>query len=332
MKAAFIRETGDPSVIQYDDLPDPLLGTGQVLVRVGAVALNPIDTYIRGGANYWPLPMPFIIGSDLAGTVVEVGAGVTDFKAGDRVWGSNQGLMGRQGCFSELASVDAQWLYPTPDNIDDSQAAACALVGITAHLGLISRARLSVGETLFVRGGAGGVGSMVVQMGKALGAKVITTAGGQEKADLCRRLGADHVIDYRSADIVSSVSAFAPGGVDVFWETLREPDFDTAVSCMADNGRLVLMAGRTARPEFPVGPFYVKGCSMMGFVMFKAPPDQQRGCAQDINHWLMTGQVQAVIDRVMPLHQAAEAHRLQESHTVHQKSLLSGKIVLEVGQ
>lgn len=330
MKAAFIRETGDPSVIQFDDLPDPKPEAGQVLVRVGAVAVNPIDTYIRGGANYWPLPDPFILGSDLAGTVVEVGPGVIEFKAGDRVWASNQGLMGRQGCFSELANVDAQWLYPTPDNVKDSEAAACALVGITAHLGLISRARLAVGETLFVRGGAGGVGSMVVQMGKALGARVITTAGGPEKADLCRRLGADHVIDYRTEDIIQVVNTVAPGGVDVFWETLREPDFDLAVSCMAENGRLVLMAGRTARPEFPVGPFYVKGCSMMGFVMFKAPPEQQRGCAQDINHWLSTGQIQAVIDRVMPLSMAAEAHRLQENHTIHQQSLLTGKIVLEV--
>jgi NADPH:quinone reductase len=329
MKAAFIEETGTPEQIIYGDLPDPELGKGQVLVRVGAVSINPIDTYIRGGANYWDLPKPYVLGCDLAGTVVAVGDDVTEFKEGDRVWGSNQGLMGRQGCFSQLAAVDSQWLYPTPPSTSDEEAAACALVGITAHLGLISRAHLAVGETIFVRGGAGGVGSMVIQMAKSLGAIVIATAGGPEKAQRCRQLGADHVIDYRSADIGASVSEFAPDGVNVFWETLRDPDFDLAVNCIADNGRIVLMAGRTARPEFPVGPFYVKGCSLFGFVMFKAPAETQRGCAQDMNHWFSSGQLKAVIDRVLPLEQAAEAHRLQEAHTVNKQSSLTGKIVLK---
>ena len=331
MKAAFIRETGEPSVIQYGDLPDPVPSRGQVLVRVGAVSVNPIDTYIRGGANYWQLPQPYVIGSDFAGTVVALGDGVSEYCVGDRIWGSNQGLMGRQGCFSELVAVDSQWVYPTPANVTDSQAAACALVGITAHLGLIQRARLASNETLFVRGGAGGVGTMVVQIAKSLGARVIATAGGPTKVQLCQRLGADQVIDYRSTDIASAVASFAPHGVNVFWETLREPDFDLAVACMAENARMILMAGRTARPEFPVGPFYVKGCSLMGFVMFKASANEQRGCAQDLNHWLATGQIRPQIDRVLPLSEAAEAHRLQESHTIHKQSVLTGKIVLEIG-
>jgi NADPH:quinone reductase len=331
MKAAFIRETGAPDKIEYGDLPEPTLGAGQVLVRVGAVSVNPIDTYIRNGANYWPLPQPYIIGSDLAGTVVAVGAGVTEYREGDRVWGSNQGLMGRQGCFAELVAVDAKWLYPTPDKVSDDEAAAAALVGITAHLGLISRAHLAFGEAVFVRGGAGGVGSMVIQMAKAIGAKVIATAGGSDKADVCRRLGADHVIDYRTEEIAPKVLEYAPGGVNVFWETLRDPDFDLAIGCMAENGRMILMAGRTARPEFPVGPFYVKGCSLLGFAMFKAAPEQQRGCAQDINHWLSSGIVKPLIDRVMPLSQAAEAHRLQEAHTVAKVSQLTGKLVLKLG-
>jgi NADPH2:quinone reductase len=328
MKAAFIRETGTPEQIVFGDLPEPELRPGQVLLRVGAVSVNPIDTYIRGGANYWQLPCPYVLGCDFAGIIVAVGEGVTEYKEGDRVWGSNQGLMGRQGCFSQLAAVDAQWVYPTPESISDEEAAACALVGITAHLGLINRAHLSVGETLFVRGGAGGVGSMVVQMAKCLGATVITTAGGPQKVQFCEQLGADHVIDYHTTDIAKATAEFAPGGVDVFWETLRDPDFDLAVNCMADNGRMVLMAGRTARPEFPVGPFYVKGCSLFGFVMFKAPPETQRICAQDINHWLATGRLKAVIDRVLPLDQTAQAHRLQESHTVDKQSSLTGKIVL----
>lgn len=329
MKAAYIIETGAPDKIQYGDLPDPEIRPGQVLVRVGAVSVNPIDTYIRNGANYWPLPQPYVIGADLAGTVVYVGDGVTEFRAGDRVWGSNQGLMGRQGCFSELAAVEAKWLYPTPANVSDEEAAASALVAITAHLGLIQRARITAGETVFVRGGVGGVGSMVVQMAKAIGANVIATAGGAEKAELCRRLGADHVIDYQAENIAEKVLEYSPVGVNVFWETLRDPDFDLAVSCMAENARMVLMAGRTARPEFPVGPFYVKGCTLTGFAMFKVAAELQRGCAQDINHWLSTGKIKPIVDRVLPLSQAAEAHRLQEAHTVNKQSQLKGKLVLK---
>ncbi|RMF45180.1 MAG: NADPH:quinone reductase [Planctomycetota bacterium] len=329
MKAAYYNEPGPPEVIQYGDLPDPQCGPGQVLVRVGAVSVNPIDTYIRGGANYWELPKPTIPGCDLAGTVVEVGEGVTQFQVGDRVWGSNQGLLGRQGTFAELCAVDAQWLYPTPEKVSDEEAAAVALVGITAHLGLFRRAHLQPGETIFVRGGTGGVGAMVVQMAKAVGARVLTTAGGDAKAELCRELGADGVIDYTREDVPTAARELAADGVDVFWETLREPDFDFAVDLLKENGRMVLMAGRDARPPLPVGPFYVKCLSLLGFVMFKAPAEEQATCAADINHWLATGKLKAVIDRVLPLSQAAEAHRLQEQHTIHKQSCLRGKIVLK---
>lgn len=328
VKAAFINETGAPDVIQYADLPDPQIGDKQVLVKMGAVSVNPIDTYIRGGANFWELPKPFVIGSDLAGQVVEVGGSVRQFKPGDRVWCSNQGLMGRQGTFSELCAVDAAWLYPTPQGVSDSQAAASALVAITAHLGLFREAQLKSGQTIFVRGGSGGVGSMVVQMAKAIGATVIATAGGEKKAQTCRQLGADHVIDYQQEDILQRLQELAPAGVHVFWETLREPDFDLAVTSLAEEGRMILMAGRDARPAFPVGPFYVKGCSLHGFAMFKASPETQQSCASDINHWLATGRLKPLIDRTLPLSQAAEAHRLQEAHTIGKQSSLTGKLVL----
>ena len=328
MKAAFIRSTGSPDVIEYGDLPEPTLGPGQALVKMAAVSVNPIDTYIRNGANYWPLPLPFVIGCDLAGTVVAVADGVKQVKPGDRVWCSNQGLMGRQGSFSEICAVDAHWLYPTPERVSDKDVAASALVGITAHLGLCRTAHLQPGETIFVRGGVGGVGSMVLQMAKSIGARVITTAGSAEKAYRCQQLGADVVIDYTQQDVAERLKATAPDGVNVFWETLREPDFDLAISAMAERGRMILMAGREARPPLPVGPFYVKGCSLLGFVMFKATPEEQRQAASDINHWLERGQLKAVIDRVLPLSQAAEAHRLQEAHTVQKHSSLQGKLVL----
>lgn len=329
MKAAFIEQPGPPSAIQFAELPDPQCGPGQVLVRTSAVAVNPIDTYIRGGAKYWDLPLPFIVGCDLAGTVEAVGPRVTEFKVGDRVWASNQGLVGRQGTFAELCVVDACWLYPTPNGVRDEDVAASALVGITAHLGLLREAKLTSNDTIFVRGGTGGVGSMVVQIAKAIGAKVIATAGGVQKATRCRELGADVVLDYTQGDLAERLQAVAPDGVNVFWETLREPDFDFAVGAMAERGRMVLMAGRDARPEFPVGPFYVKGCSLHGFVMFKATAEEQRGCARDLNHWFVNGKLKAMIDRVLPLSAAAEAHQLQEEHTLGKKSSLTGKIVLK---
>jgi NADPH:quinone reductase len=328
MKAAYFRATGLPDVIEFGDLPDPVCGEDQVIVRVRAVSVNPIDTYIRNGANYWPLPNPYVPGCDFAGEIVAMGRSVKSVSIGQRVWGSNQGLMGRQGTFSELAAIDSKWVHPSPDCAEDTELAAVALVGITAHLGLFHYAKLRPGETLFVRGGTGGVGSMVVQMAKAIGAKVITTAGNAAKQAKCLELGADHVIQYNESDVGQSIRSAAPEGVDVFWETLREPDFDLAIGCMAERGRMILMAGRDARTAFPVGPFYVKGCSMHGFAMFKATAEEQQVCASDIQHWMTSNLLKAQIDRILPLSEAAQAHRLQEANTLKKEGVLSGKIVL----
>ncbi len=329
MKAAFIEQTGPPEVIHWGELPRPEPQGNQVLVKVGAVALNPVDTYIRAGTIAMELPRPFIIGCDLAGTVEAVGPEVTRFKVGDRVWGSNQGLLGRQGTFAEYVAVEEQWLYPTPENVSDEEAAAVALVAITAHLGLFLHARLRSGELVFVHGGTGGVGSMVVQMAKIAGAKVITTGGTEEKVRRCLELGADLAINYKTQDEAEEIRRFAPQGVDLWWETLREPDFQRTVELLAKRGRMVVMAGREARPPFPVGPFYVKDLSLHGFAMFNATAEEQQACAEDINRWLAEGKLKAQIDRVMPLSQAAEAHRIQEESTVGKSGTLAGKIVLK---
>jgi len=329
MKAAYIQQTGPPENIVYGELPIPKLGPTQCLVKVGAVAVNPVDTYIRGGMIPMGLPSPFIVGCDLAGTLAEAGPEVTRFEPGDRVWGSNQGLLGRQGSFAEFCAVDECWLYPTPKGVLDEQAAAIALVGITAHLGLVRDAHLQQGETIFVHGGSGGVGSTVVQMARAIGARVIATAGSDSKAELCRRLGANFVLNYRTQDLETELKKIAPAGVSVWWETLREPNFELAVGALAARGRMIVMAGREARPPFPVGPFYVKGCSLHGFVMFMATPEEQRDCAEDINRWLAEGKLKPNIDRVLPLSQAAAAHRLQEDSTIGRSGALTGKIVLK---
>lgn len=328
MKAAYIERTGPPETIVFGDLPKPVPTDAQVLVKVGAVAINPIDTYIRNGSNYWPLPQPFVIGCDLAGTIEALGPQATRFRLGDRVWGSNQGLLGRQGTFAEYCAVDECWLYPTPANVSDEAAAACALVGITAHLGLFRDGRLQAGETVFVHGGSGGVGAMVLQMAKATGARVITTGGSDEKVSICTRLGADLAVNYQTQDVGAAVRQAAPLGVNLFWETSREPDFERIVGYLAERGRIVLMAGREARPQFPVGPFYVKGCSLHGFAMFKATPDEQRVCALDINRWLAEGTLKPQIGRRFPLSAAAAAHRLQEENTLQKAGTLTGKIVL----
>jgi NADPH:quinone reductase len=330
MKAAFIHSTGAPDVIQIGELPKPIPQEHQVLVRVEAVSVNPIDTYIRSGAVAMPLPNPFIIGCDMAGTVEACGIAVNDLSVGTRVWASNQGLLGRQGTFAEYVAVDRQWLHILPDNVEAKTAAACALVSITAHLGLFSRARLRHKETILVIGGTGGVGSMVVQMAKIMGARVIATAGSEEKAEACKKLGADEVIAYHRESIGEATKALAPDGVNVFWETRREPDFDTAVAVLAPRGRIVVMAGRDARPQFPVGPFYVKECSLHGFVMFKASPEETRAAGIDISGWLADGMLKANISHELTLDQAVQAHHLQEEATIRGCGSLAGKIVLTV--
>jgi NADPH2:quinone reductase len=204
-----------------------------------------------------------------------------------------------------------------------------ALVGITAHLGLVRDAKLAAGETLFVNGGTGGVGSAVVQMAKAIGARVVTTAGTPEKVNLCRELGADLAINYKAEDVDARIKEFAPQGINLWWETLREPDFDRTIGMLSQRGRMVLMAGREARPPFPVGPFYLKGCALYGFAMFNAMPQEQQAAADDINHWLAAGKLKPNVDRVMPLEEAAAAHRLQEENTIHKSGTLTGKIVLK---
>ncbi len=329
MKAAYITQTGSPDVITYGDLPDPKPTRRQCLIKVAAVDVNPIDVYVRSGAIPVKLSFPYILGRDLAGAVIETGAGVRDFKAGDRVWATSQGTDGRAGTFAELAAVDQRWLHPIPEGVSDDDIVALSLAAVTAQLGLVRNANLKAGETLFVNGGTGGVGSCVVQMAKILGARVITTAGSDQKVAACRDLGADQAVNYKTEDVAAAVKAFAPDGVNVWWETLREPDFDRTVGLLAMRGRMVLMAGRDARPPFPVGPFYVKDCSLHGFAMFNASAREQRIAANAINRWVAEGKLRARIDRVLPLAQAAEAHRLQEESTVQKTGALAGKLVLK---
>lgn len=328
MKAAYITELGGVEKIIYGDLREPTPSANQYLVKIAAVDVNPVDIYIRSGAVPTKMSFPYVLGRDFAGKIVAAGANAKKFKVGDRVWGTGQGWEGRQGTFAELAAIDEGWLNIIPDAVADEDIAAISLVGITAHIGL-SKAKVKKNDILFVNGGSGGVGSSVVQMAKILGAKVITTAGSDSKADTCKNLGADLVINYKTQDVNDSIKRFAPAGVNVWWETLREPDFDKSISLLAPHGRMVVMAGRDARPQFPVGPFYAKNCSLFGFVILNSSPEELRAAADDINRWMADGKLKAQIDRVLSLSDAAEAHRLQEESTIKKTSALTGKIVLK---
>jgi NADPH:quinone reductase len=329
MKAAYINQVGGPGKIIYGDLPEPEPGANQYLIKVNAVDVNPVDIYIRSGTVPTKMNFPYILGRDLAGKIIGTGRNAKKFNVGDRVWAIGQGWDGRQGTFSEFAVVDESWLNPIPGNVSDEDIAAISLVGSTAHVGLVVKAKLKAGEIVFVNGGSGGVGSSVVQMAKILGAHVITTAGSEEKAKKARDLGADVVINYKTQDVAGAVKTYAPAGVNIWWEVLREPDFDMSISLLTMHGRMVVMAGRDARPSFPVGPFYSKSCSLYGFIILNSPAEELRTAANDINRWMAAGKLKAQIDRVMPLSQTVDAHRLQEESTIKKTGALAGKIVLK---
>ena len=330
MRAAYIEQTGGPEIIKVGDLPTPEPGPGQVLVRIRAVALNPIDLYIRSGLVAAPMSFPYVIGCDLAGTIEKVGSQSTRFHVGDRVWGSNQGLLGRQGVTAEFAAVDEEWLYPTPALLPDTDAAAMALVGITAHLGLFQFGQLQAGEIVYVPGGSGGVGSLAIQMAKAVGARVATAAGSPEKLELCRRLGADLALNYKSEDIPGRLREFSPEGIDVWYETQREPNLEVSIPLLRKHGRMILMAGRAAKPVLPLGAFYPRNCSLLGFAMFNASPEQQRRCANEILHWIEEGQLKPLVGRTFPITAAADAQRFLEENTLKGTGSLSGKVVITI--
>lgn len=329
MRAAFIEKPGPADSIAVGELPKPSPGSVQALVKIAMSAVNPIDTYIRSGAIPMAIPLPYIPGCDFAGVIEAVGSRVSRFKVGDRVWGTNQGLFGKQGTSAEYAAIDEQWLYPIPEGVAFREVAALALVGITAHLGLFRDARLKSGESLFVNGGSGGVGSAVVQMARAVGVRVLTTAGSDAKCQRAVALGADRAVNYHTEDVDEAIKHFAPDGVDVWWETLREPNFERAIPLLAKRGRLIVMAGREARPVFPVGPFYTMDRSIHGFAMFNASSYEQEVCARDINRWIVDGKLRANIDRVLPLDQITVAHQVQEDNTLRKAGTLSGKILIE---
>ena len=327
MKAAYIEKLGPPENIRFGDLPKPAVRPSQALVRVAVVAADPIDTHIRRGAYSTRMNFPFILGRDMVGTVEAVGGAVKGFSPGARVWCNNQGYRGLQGTFAEYLAIDEDLLYPLPDSADEKETVAVLHSATTASIGLLREAKLRKGESVFINGGAGNVGSAVLQLAARLGARVIATAGSEEDLAWCRSLGAERAVNYKTGDVVKEISEFAPNGIDVYWDTTTRPDFERAVPLLALRGRIILMAGLEAHPVFPVGPFYTKDCSLHGFAISNATRQELLECANAINESLESGTLKARISRVMPLAETAAAHQLLEDS---QRGLarVKGKIVL----
>ena len=331
MKAAYIEQTGPPEAIKVGELPTPEPRPGEVRVKVGAASLNPIDLYIRAGMVAMPLEFPFVSAADFAGVVEAVGQGSGRYQVGDRVWGSNLGMFGRQGASAEYACVDETLAYPTPPNLSDAEAAAQALVGITAHLGLFRKGQLRSGESVYIPGGSGGLGSMVVQMAKAAGARVATSAGSPEKLGLCKALGADLALNYKTDDLPARLREFAPEGIDVWFETTRDPNLEVNIPLLRKRGRMIVVAGRAAKPILPFGSFYPRDISIVGFAMFNASADEQSACAAEIVKFAEAGLLKVPIGRTFPLAEAAQAHKFLDEASLQGSGKLIGKVVIEIG-
>jgi NADPH:quinone reductase-like Zn-dependent oxidoreductase len=311
MRAAYITRLGPPEVIQVGELPVPVPGPTDVLVRVEVVVVDPVDTMVRSGAYPTPTPFPFVIGRDLVGTVAAAGAGAAGFAAGDRVWCNSLGHGGRQGSFAEYAVVPAERLYHLPAGVDPVAAVAVLHPGTTAYLALFRHGGLRPTETLYVAGAAGNVGTALTSLAQAGGGRVLAGARAED-AGWCQAAGAAEVVDYRDPDLAGRLAALAPGGIDLFVDTSGHLDLPAAIDLLADRGRIVLMAGRTQRLTLPVGPLYTHSRRILGFVISLAGTDELAEAAAVLNDRLAAGDLPARVRAVWPLERAAEAHRAVE--------------------
>ncbi|MFD2471001.1 NADPH:quinone reductase [Amycolatopsis silviterrae] len=315
MIAAYVTSLGGSSEIKVGPLPDPSPGPREVLVKVSAVAVNHVDTFVRSGAYRTDLSFPFVIGRDLVGTVVS--SPVDRFAPGDRVWCNSLGHDGRQGSFSEYCAVPADRLYPLPDGVSDD-AVAVLHPAATAYLGLFEHADAGYGETIVVLGAGGGVGSAVVQLASTAGMRVIATARAAD-AEWCRECGADEVFDYADPDLYEKLPA-----ADVLWDNAGRHDLISAVPLLARGGRIVAMAGMQSMPTLPIGELYTRDASIRGFAISNAGVAALGAAARVVNRGLSTGILRARIGARLPLSAAAEAHRAQEEGEAR------GRIVLEI--
>lgn len=326
MKAITFDDFGPADVLQLTDVPEPVLRPDDLLVRNRAVGVNRADLNQRRGAyGRADFGDSTLMGLEIAGEVIAMGANVAGFALGDRVMGIVGG-----GAYAEIARIDHRMAVQVPHGLDDVQAAAVPEVFVTAHEALVHLGRLEAGERVLIHAAAGGVGSAAVQLAHAIGAQVFASASG-DKLDRVRAFGADVGIDHRAQDFAEVVAAETGGrGVDVVIDFVGAPYFERNVRALADGGRLVQVGvmGGTAGASMPIDRLLFGHLQIMGTVMkSRTPAVKQAMTRRFAQRWLAqfgSGELQPVIDTVLPLAQAAEAHRRMES------GLSVGKIVLSV--
>jgi NADPH2:quinone reductase len=320
MKAIRVHEFGPAEVLRHEDLPIPEPGPGEVLVEIEAVGLNFIDVYQRTGQYHGATP--FTPGMEAAGRVAHLGPGVTDLNVGDRV-----AYAMVRGAYAEYAVLPTHRLVPVPDGLDIRKAAAVMLQGMTAHYLSHSTYPLSHGDTVLVHAAAGGVGSLLVQMAKLQGARVIGTASTEQKVELAARLGADEVIRYTEEDFVAAVDRMTAGtGVDVVYDSVGKSTFRGGLDCLRPRGLMVLF-GQSSGPVEPLDPqeLNTKGSLFLTrptLGHYAADRDELLRRSADCFSLMMAGKLEVRIDQTFALADAAEAHRYIEARQTRGKVLL----------
>ncbi|QCJ41111.1 quinone oxidoreductase [Bacillus sp. S3] len=327
MKAQVIKKFGDPSVFEMAEVPKPEAIPGHVVIQVKATSVNPIDTKIRSGAVAAIAPeFPAILHGDVAGVIVEVGEGVSEFKVGDEVFGCAGGVKGTGGALAEYMLADVQLLAAKPTNLTMAQAAALPLVTITAWEALYNRANVQNGETVLIHGATGGVGHVAIQLAKLAGAKVFTTASSDEKLSIGKRLGADVAINYREQSVEQYVKEYTDGkGFDIVFDTVGGENLDRSFQAAATYGTVLSIA---ARSTHDLSPLHAKALTLhITFMILKIMNKEKRqeygNILREVTKLVEEGKLQPLVDgRVFSFNQVNEAHTLLESHQA------IGKIVL----
>ena len=307
MRAILCKELGPANTLVIDDIPSPEPGKGQVKVRVKAAGLNFPDTLIIEGKYQIKPELPFSPGGEMAGEVLAVGEGVQRFKPGQRV----MGLTG-YGAFAEEILVPENQLIPVPDGMNDHTAAAFSMVYGTSYHALKQRANLQPGETLLVLGASGGVGLAAVEIGKAMGARVIAAASSADKLAVAKAAGADELINYSEASLKDEIKRLTDGnGADVIYDPVGGDLFDQAIRAIAWNGRLLVVGFASGRiPELPVNLALLKGASVVGVFwgsFAQRQPQDNAANFQQLFGWFAEGKLKPLVSRVYPLEQAAQA-------------------------
>jgi putative PIG3 family NAD(P)H quinone oxidoreductase len=323
MQAITFDAPGDERVLTLSELPDPTPAAGEVLVEVAAAGVNNADLQQRQG-NYPPPPgASDVLGLEVSGTIRTLGAGVTGWAVGDRVCALLAG-----GGYASLVVVPATQLLPVPDGLDLVEAAALPEAACTVYSNLGMIAGLRPGQTLLVHGGTGGMGSHAVLWAKALGARVIATSGGERKVAASRELGADLVIDHRTEDFVACAKEFTDGvGVDVVLDVVGPDYLERNLDVLAPNGHIAVIAsGSGTEATLPFGMLMRKRATISGTTLRARPLAEKAAIVEAVryNVWpfVADGRVRPVVDAVLPLAEAAEAHRRIASGDVIGKLLL----------